>query len=236
MQKGGRNKMIELEKMYSSKELAQEIGISYGTFRNKRSIQEKHLQYFYDYEIINKGNNICYIFHEQYGDFIPYREYSNLKRKKLFQDKIKATIDTDSRQTGSNIARIISVDGEIQALDLQLSTLTCYTRINLKELVEQGYYVKTDYRWCYLNPSKDAYVLMNDEEVKILRKMFNFKENAANEENILTDLKEGNITKDEAYTRIGEEMNRRFVSGLQQYYVEYGVRPIKVPVYERRAW
>ena len=55
---------------------------------------------------------------------------------------------------------------------------------------------------------------MNNEEVKILRKMFNFKENAANEENILTDLKEGNITKDEAYTRIGEEMNRRFVSGL----------------------
>ena len=55
---------------------------------------------------------------------------------------------------------------------------------------------------------------MSDEEVKTLRKMFNFKENATNEENILTDLKEGNITKDEAYTKIGEEMNRRFVGGL----------------------
>ena len=30
--------MIELEKMYSSKELAKELSISYGTFRNKRSI------------------------------------------------------------------------------------------------------------------------------------------------------------------------------------------------------
>lgn len=228
--------MIELEKRYSSKELAQEIGISYDRLRHSRKKQEDYLKLFYNYEIINKGSSIYYIFHEQYGDFIPYKEYSNLKRKKLFQDKIKATIDIDNRQTGSNIARIISVDGEIQALDLKLSTLTCYTRINLKELVEQGYYVKTDYRWCYLNPNKDAYVLMSDEEVKTLRKMFNFKENATNEENILTDLKEGNITKDEAYTKIGEEMNRRFVGGLQQYYVEYGVRPIKVPVYERKAW
>jgi len=30
--------MIELEKKYSSKELAKELGISYGTLRNKRNI------------------------------------------------------------------------------------------------------------------------------------------------------------------------------------------------------
>lgn len=225
--------MIELERKYSSKELAQELGISYGTLRNKRSIQEQHLKYFYDYEVISKGNSISYIFHEQYGDFIPYREYSNLKRKKLFQDKIKETIEFDNRQTGSNIARIISVEGEIQALDLQLSTLTNYTRVNLKELVEQGYYIKTDYRWCYLDPSKNAYVLMSDEEVKKLREMFNFEMGIDEAENLLSDLKESGITKQEVYMHIGAEKNRRFLSGLNEYYLVYGVRPIKVPVYER---
>lgn len=225
--------MIELEKKYSSKELAKELGISYGTLRNKRNIQEQHLKYFYDYEIIMKGNSIYYIFHEQYGDFIPYKEYSNLKRKTLFQDKIKETIETDNRQTGSNIARIISVEGEIQALDLKLSTITCYTRVNLKELVEQGYYTKTDYRWCYLDPNKNAYVLMSNEEVETLRGMFNFSINIKEEEDLLTELKEGNITQQEAYMRIGAEKNKRFLSGLNEYYLTYGVRPIKVPVYER---
>ena len=225
--------MIELEKKYSSKELAKELGISYGTLRNKRNIQEQHLKYFYDYEIIMKGNSIYYIFHEQYGDFIPYKEYSNLKRKTLFQDKIKETIETDNRQTGSNIARIISVEGEIQALDLKLSTITCYTRVNLKELVEQGYYTKTDYRCCYLDPNKNAYVLMSDEEVETLRGMFNFSINIKEEEDLLTELKEGNITQQEAYMRIGAEKNKRFLSGLNEYYLTYGVRPIKVPVYER---
>ena len=89
--------MIELERKYSTKELAQEIGISYDYLRRNRANQERHLKYFYDYEIINRGNSINYIFHEQYGDFIPYREYSNLKRKKLFQDKIKETIEVDNR-------------------------------------------------------------------------------------------------------------------------------------------
>lgn len=228
--------MIELERKYSTKELAKELGISYDRLRHNRANQEQHLKYFYDYEIMTKGNSIYYIFHEQYGDFIPYKEYSNLKRKKLFQDKIKETIEIDNRQTGSNIARIISVEGEIQALDLKLSTLTCYTRVNLKELVEQGYYIKTDYRWCYLDPNKNAYVLMSDEEVKKLRGLFNFDMGIDEVENLLSDLKESGITKQEVYMRIGAEKNRRFLSGLNEYYLAYGVRPIKVPVYERCAF
>lgn len=137
--------MIELNKKYSTKELAQAIGVSYGQFRNIREKYESHLALFYDFTINTKGNGISYIFSQQFNDYIPYKEYSNAKRSKLLQKKIKQTISNDARQTGSNIARIIKVDNEIQALDLQLSTLTNYTRVQLKELVNNGYYIRDDY-------------------------------------------------------------------------------------------
>jgi hypothetical protein len=99
----------------------------------------------------SKGRGIIYIFTEQYGDFIPYKDYCKSKKNKLIQNKAKAVIKTEPRQTGSNIARIIYVEEEIQALNCQLSTITNYTRANLKELINSGYYTLTDYKWCFLD-------------------------------------------------------------------------------------
>ena len=89
--------MIELNKVYSTKELAQTISISYDRLRHARNTYEEYLKLFYDYTIIKKGNTTSYLFKEQYEDFIPYVEYSNAKRSKLLQKKIKETIKQDSR-------------------------------------------------------------------------------------------------------------------------------------------
>lgn len=228
--------MIELNKKYSTKALAEALNMSYSQIRQKRSTYEKHLSLFYDYTISIKGNAIYYIFKEQYDDYIPYREYSNAKRSKLLQTKIKETIQEDNRQTGSNIARIIIVDNEIEALNLQLSTLTNYTRIELRELVDKGYYLRTDYEWCYLDKEENKYVLMNEKQIEELRSYFkNNSKNLAKEEEVYSLLKEKTITSDKAFEEIGKIRVDSFNKGIQEYYSSHNVWPMKVPVYVRNA-
>ena len=228
--------MIELNKRYSTKKLAEIIEVSYGQFRNAREKYEKHLSLFYDYHIDVKSNGIYYTFKEQYDEYIPYREYSNAKRSKLLQTKIKATIEEDNRQTGSNIARIIIVDNEIEALNLQLSTLTNYTRVELKELVDKGYYLRTDYEWCYLDKDANKYVLMSEKQVEELRSYFRSNsKNLAKEEEIYSLLKEKAITSDKAFEEIGKIRVDSFNKGIQEYYSTHNVWPMKVPVYVQNA-
>lgn len=227
--------MIELNKKYSTKELAQTIGVSYGQFRNIREKYESHLALFYDFTINTKGNGTSYIFNQQLDDYIPYKEYSNAKRSKLLQKKIKQTISNDTRQTGSNIARIIKVDNEIQALDLQLSTLTNYTRVQLKELVDNGYYIRDDYRWCYLDKRVNKYILMSDEEVSELRSYFKNSMNLAKEEEVHSLMQQRIISSNDAINEIGKLRIDSFNNGIKQYQLEHGVWPMKVPVYVRNA-
>lgn len=123
------------------------------------------------------------------------------------------TIEEDPRQTGSNIARIIIVNEEVQALNLKLSTVTIYTRANLKELVDQGIYLKEDYRWCYLDALANCYVLMSDDEVKKLRELFKEADAITSEaqEIAMTERKEGNITREEANNIIGDAKYQGFL-------------------------
>lgn len=222
--------------MYSTKELAQTINISYDRLRHARDTYEEYLKLFYDYSIIRKGNTISYLFKEQYEDFIPYIEYSNAKRSKLLQKKIKETIKQDSRQTGSNIARIIIVDGEIEALNLQLSTLTNYTRVQLRKLVESGYYFRTDYQWCYLDKDKNQYILMTETQIKELRSFFDESRDIEKEEQYMADFKEHLLTTDQITEILGKLKIKSFNAGIKKYQEKYNAWPIKVPVYERCAW
>ena len=227
--------MIELNKKYSSKELAEAIGISDKTLRNNRKNYENHLSLFYDYDTVVQGRGIYYTFLEQYSPYIPYKEFSKNKRNTLFQEKIKATIIQDNRQTGSNIARIICIEDDIQVLDLQLSTITAYTRSNLKELLNQGYYELEDYRWCYLDKEANKYVVMLDSQIKELRSYFSDYHNLNKEEqeDIYSQIQQGLISKQEGQARLGENVCNGFTYGIKMFEANYNMHPIKVPVYVR---
>ena len=227
--------MIELNKKYSSKELAEAIGISDKTLRNNRKNYENHLSLFYDYDTVVQGRGIYYTFLEQYSPYIPYKEFSKNKRNALFQEKIKATIIQDNRQTGSNIARIICIEDDVQVLDLQLSTITAYTRSNLKELLNQGYYELEDYRWCYLDKEANKYVVMLDSQVKELRSYFSDYHNLNKEEqeDIYSQIGQGLISKQEGQARLGENVCNGFTYGIKMFEAKYNMHPIKVPVYVR---
>lgn len=228
--------MIEMNKKYSSSQLAEALGISYGSFRNNRKTYEEHLQKFYLMNIIHKGNSTCYIFEKELYSYISYKEYKAMQKSQILQKHIKDTIHYDKRQTGSNIARIIIIDGEIQALNWKLSTLTIYVRDELRDLVKSGYYRRGDYQWCYLDKEKNQYVLMSDEDVKRLRNYFHTRESDEEEENILSAQEQGSITALEADKALTILRKDAFINGRKDFQAEVGYWPIKVPVYERCAW
>lgn len=150
--------IIELGKAYSTKEVAELLGVASTTLKNKRDKYDEYLSLFFQFEKEQKGKAHTYYYtfthsYNEENEIIPYREYKSSSLRK----NIIKTIEKDNRQTGSNIARIIFVDNEIQALNLKLSTITTYVRSNLREMVEQGYYCKKDYRWCYLDEKHGYY-------------------------------------------------------------------------------
>jgi transposase len=89
--------MIELNHEYTTQELAKEFGVSYNTFRRFREKYEKHLSLFYDFKITKKGPATLYIPIEQYGEFIPLKEYTKNKRNELIKQKAKAVIANNPR-------------------------------------------------------------------------------------------------------------------------------------------
>lgn len=227
--------MIELNKSYSTKTLAEAMNISYQWLRQNRKEYEEHLSKFYKYNIESKGNSIYYTFFEELYSYVPYREYKSIQKNTVIRRHIKDTIYYDNRQTGSNIARIIIVDGEIQALNLQLSTLTVYVRDELKSLVKAGYYKRDDYKWCYLDKKKNQYILMSENEIKQLRSYFHTRQAEEEEENILSCQEQGGMTQEEADKAVAELRKSNFIQGRQYYQEVTGRWPIKVPVYERNG-
>lgn len=121
-------------------------------------------------------------------------------------------------------------------LNYQLSTLQVYVREELKRLVEQGYYDKMDYRWCYLDKKNNTYVEMTKEEVNHLRGYLHTKDTDKQIEDLYAMNQEGEITKSEYNEAVGTLHRSDFVRGCNLYKDETGNWPIKVPVYVRRAF
>lgn len=228
--------MFELNKGYTTKEVAKRLDISDKTFYNSRKNYEEHLAIFYDYKISKQGNAICYTFIKEKAEYIPYKEFKRNQKNKTITSHIHSAIHYDPRQTGSNIARVIIVDNEIQALNIKLSTLQVYVREDIKRLIAEGYYVKEDYQWCYLDKENNVYVEMSEEEVKKLRSYFHTKDSDEHEENLFAQLEEGDITVEEYNTAIGDLHKVNFLQGKQDYKAETGHWPMKVPVFVRNRF
>lgn len=225
--------IIELGKAYSTKEVAELLGVASTTLKNKRDKYDEYLSLFFQFEKEQKGKAHTYYYtfthsYNEENEIIPYREYKSSSLRK----NIIKTIEKDNRQTGSNIARIIFVDNEIQALNLKLSTITTYVRSNLREMVEQGYYCKKDYRWCYLDEKAQVYKLMNEEEVAELRGYFKLANSEAEE--LYARYSDGEYTLKVYYENLGEVVHEQFQRGIYAYYEKHGYYPIKVAVYERQ--
>lgn len=233
--------MFELNKKYSTKELAQEMGVSYQTFRNNRQKYEKYLTYFYIYTIEQKGqgNRISYILTEQIDEYIPYKEYQSEKKNKTFREAIAKTIAQDNRQTGSNIGRIIELEPSIEVYDLTLNTIISYTRVRLKELVEDGYYTKTNEAWCYLDYDCNKYILLSEEQVLELKSFFQqtYSKEMDEADKIYGQYRTKEITHKQMVEALGNMQVNSYVKGCKIFADKYNISmPLVVPVYERNAF
>lgn len=228
---------MKLNTPYTMSQVAEFNQVTYSAFRNKRKQYEEHMSLFFNYELEKKGRSYYYTFTEQKKEFIPYRIFHSQARSKAIQNHIKQTITQDPRQTGANIARIIIIDGEIQALDLAPSTLTRYTQIELKKLVQQKYYIKDDYRWCILNSQTNTYELLPASKVEELRDYFKIEKDANldDEENIFAQQQEGTLAREEAALKLGDLQISAMINGLKKFQEKYHAWPMKVPVYIRNA-
>lgn len=229
--------MLSLNKPYSAQEIAKAIDISYSTFRNDVEKYEQYLDNFYSFvKTKGKYNNstIYTLTEEKLKPFISYKEYKKQKRQvqksNILQPLIHKTIAQDNRQTGSNIARIIFNEDAIQVFDWQLSTLTLYTREELRHLLDDLIYIKEDYKWCILNKNTNIYELMDETEIKELRSYIdNCKEE---EENFLAD---EDLTEAEKQFQLYKFKKEAFLNGCRKYYRATGKWPQKVPVYSVNA-
>ena len=236
--------MFELNKPYSSKELAKLMQISFKNFQNKRNLYETHLKKFYQFttERKGRGNGVYYTLVHKYNDFIPYKDLANANREHTIKTAIVKTINKDNKQTDANIARSIANDDDIVVLKLADSTLAAYVRLNLKDFLTPeesegscSFYTITDTCWCYLDRNTNSYKVMSDEEVAELRKYFNAK--SESEELIYSQFKDKTISRSEAVSQLGELRLNRFAEGLRKFAEKHNSNyPIKVPVYQKCAF
>lgn len=231
--------MFELNKIYSTKELAKEMEIGYQTFRNNREKFEKYLSLFFEFETKRggRGNGVHYILTFQSDEYIPYKEYYNEKKKNAFKRAIIETIEQDNRQSGSNIGSVISERTDIEVYDLSLDTIIVYTRANLKELVEDGFYTKVDPRWCRRDKYTNKYYLLSDEQVAELREYFKaaYQETEDVDDAIWSQYKEKRISRKKAAELLGDLKLNSYAKGCSRFSDKYGYYPSLISAYERNA-
>lgn len=227
--------MLELNKEISAKNIARELGISYGTFRNDRKKYEKYLELFYEFnkEYKTRGQ-IFYVLAHEKGQLVPYKEYKKIEKNLSLAKAIVKVIEQDGRQTGANIARIIFIDNELRDIDWTLSTTTVYVRSNLRLLVQNNYYNKGNSRWCYLDKKQNKYILLTNEEYADLKNFFKFDIDTSAD--LYMAYEEGELTSEEYANQLTDLHRICFLEALDRFEAKYHVRPMKVPEYKRAAW
>ena len=228
--------MFELDKEYSTKQLAAEMQITYQSFRNNKQKYEQYLSKFFEFTTKTKGrgNGTYYTLTHQYTEFIPYKDYNSTSREKTIKTAIVKTINTNNVQTGSNIARIIKNDEEIILLKLADNSLVNYVRANLKDFIDDGFYTKIDSVWCYLDELANEYILLNEKEIKELRDYLNAP--SPKEEEIYSQFNNKDISREETIKQLGELRLNRFVEACKLFQSRHdGHFPMKVAVYSQNA-
>lgn len=242
--------ILEVGKKYSTKALAEALGTTYKTFKNKKNEYLRSLQAAYEYEVEYVGAATYYTIIEKIGEYEkPIRKNQREKTDKVIKKFINEVIEEDPMQTAANINRRAwefadTNPSEVVLLGLKDSTTGEYIRLNLREMygtqINEG---GTDgiiekKVWCRLEPKYNAYVEMTPEMVQKYFDCFNEikKGQKENDVTIFADYKSGLITREEMRDKLEISTANVFKEGNSLFYSKYGYYPIRVPVYLKNAW
>lgn len=231
---------------YSREDMIHFFNVSPATFKKNREKLLHHLQAFYEYEIeydsTDHRKQLYHIIKKNF-DYEPPQKKS-VKRDQTYQSKIIEVIEQDNVQTAMNVKRLIMDSEEIAAFNHKEGTVYEYTRNNMRimfgtkagEFGTRGY-IKEKI-WCKLDEDNNCYIPLNPEEISNFYTLFNTQKDETKEIelSILSDYKNGLISKDEMNKQIGDTSLYCFISARKTYKTTYGFYPIKVPIYEISAF
>lgn len=247
--------MIELilNKPYSTKELAEALGITYGSFKNRKNEYLDSLSRAYEYETSYKGRGIFYTFTSQITEYNGYeRKNAREKNDAVIYKFIKEVIEEDDLQTAANMGRRAfesfaeGVKTDVAKLGLTEGTTKEYIRLQMREMFgtqvgennggTDGFI--SEKVWCRLNAEYNVYEELSGD---IIADYLNIVKETKAEIKLeaidaYEDYMNGNISKQEWMEIAADTLGDMFKVSKQKFAAKYGYYPIKVPRYQLNAW
>lgn len=242
---------LEIDKIYSTKELQQALGISASLWKKKKDEYLTSLSQAYEYEISYKGRSTLYTIIKQIGDFQkPEAKNSRAKKDAAIHKFITEIIEEDNLQTAANIGRrafesfVDGIKTDVAKLGLAESTTKEYIRLKMREMfgtqINQG---GTDgfiseKVWCKLNKEYNVYEELGDDIVKDYYIIVQKVKNDIKKEDVcmFEDYQNGLISREEYGEMLINFNTNLFAEAKKMFATKYGFYPIKVPRYELNAW
>ena len=219
--------MIEM-KEYSTEELKFVLKITRGSWERYKDELLDYMKSYFDFEIVKKGRKICYLLKEQYQEWVPFKRKDVEKQKAYYKVKTDEIIATQSRNTGSNIARIID-KYNMNIYNHKEGTICNYVRPILRED-----YLVIDKVWCQFDKIKLVYTPITDEQLEFLYGHFNSSDLRTNTIiDMIGDIEAGDMDDVTIAKDIINLIKKPFEVAMVSFQNKYGFRPIRVPNWEK---
>lgn len=216
---------FELEKPYSTKEVAEILGVSYGTFRNDRKAYEAKLTKAYDWELERRK----YIFHKKKQDL--YKLKSEELYNEVYLPKVIDVINVNPWNTGAGVTNEIWTEELMTQVQHMMSTAYTYV---CKVLGNE--YDITDRRYAACE-GKGVYPrFMTDEEIKEWNQLKSQCAKANGEKIMeLTEQWVNKIIKTSDYNKQVKNLaSGAFLEALGTWFEEKGFIPVMLKHYEKK--
>lgn len=227
--------MIEL-KSYTAKELCEEVFmIKYNTFKPDKKKYLDKLSQCCSYTIGKVGNAYIYTITEIYCQYeAPSKEAA--RNHKVISDFVSEMIDAEPYHTPSSLGRRATHDEEVKKTKYATSTIKEYVKIDLRN----RYHIKEKLWGKVLDIDTPEEVVspLEDNELQTLRELFKKYGSEKSEKDAIieNEYREGIITREEYLESLGNANAAFFDNAQTEFSRIYGFRPIRIGVYEEKAF
>lgn len=221
--------MIELNKPYSNKQIAQELfHIKSTSFSNKKKMYLEHLALYYRFDI--EGRKI--ILREQLKPFetlMQKRQSKKQNNENIYRDLTHKIIAYKPLNSGSNIAREIDQSPMKPIESHKESTIVNYVRPILRTDFQS-----VSKKWCKINYETNTYEPLEEEQIHYLIELFKDKDLSQTILDVTASYKSGNISKIEFREKVSVAAEKTYDKIMQVFKKKYGFRPQKVSKWEEK--
>ena len=217
---------FELEKPYSTKEVAEMMNVSYVTFRNNRSKYEEKLSKGYEWELVKRR----YIFHKKIGNI--YLKKSEELYNEIYLPRVITAIEKQEWNTASGVTNMIWTEEVMNQVQHLMSRAYDYVR----EVLGNEFDI-TEKKYAACMGTGQYPRFMTEEEVKEWNKIKFTKSKETGEKLIeLTEQWASGMIKTAEYNQQVKNLaSGSFIEALGKWIETYGYIPVRINHYERKS-